>query len=179
VHSYAPAEKQVNFAAFHETIDLAVEALAPGGRLLVRDGVMPNRPDDQTMLVAPNMRAVALVERYLELVPFEDLKQVRRFSKNAWTCSRNTAAEILLTVNWGEQSLPRESQERYMLATLDGYADLVVHDRPLTLLHSESYVQQGYTEHLTIPPNRWMLSEGNATSWFPDTNAIWVFEKTD
>lgn len=179
IHSYAPVEQQRSFAAFHAAIDDAVGVLAPGGRLLVRDGVMPEQPDKLAHLVAPHAEGVDLVERYLDLVPFPHLREVTRLDENRWECSRHTAAEILLTVNWGEQSLPRESQEQYMLATLGGYTDLVVHDRPVELVHMQSYIQAGYLEHLVEGSDPWrLLDASTGSSWFPHTNAIWVFEKT-
>lgn len=140
--------------------------LRPGGRFIVRDGVMPPDFDAPARFVAPD---AALVRRYLDLSPHEctSLQQDGAW----WTGSRHAVSEALLTLTWGGESLPREALERYELATLESYPAEVV---PLgfRLVHAESYVQPGYERALAH-----YRVESLGEPWFPPTNALWVYDR--
>lgn len=159
------------FAAVDEAIDLATAALRPGGRLIIRDGVMPDRPHDPAILVAPDD---ALVADYVASTPHPELA-LTRAADGRWHGTRHAVAEAALTLTWGRRSLPRESQERFQLDTLDGYAHRVVTGRGLRLRAARAYVQPEYVQHLA----EYTLIDSASGGWFPATNAVWVYEKLE
>lgn len=169
------------YVAVHKAIDDAVAALAPGGRLIIRDGVAPDAPQRIAKLTAPHLAATYLVRDYAALSPFCTDISIQRSSQSQleWVGTRAVLAEALLSVNWGAEALVYESQTKYQLATFDNYPGSILRTaenkpRPLQLIHAESYTQPGYLDHL----KSWTLSDtSTGDQWFPDTNAIWVFEK--
>jgi SAM-dependent methyltransferase len=164
VYSYAGGYPAVGGA-----LDLAAASLRPGGRLIIRDGVMPVRPRDRATMTAPDDELVA---DYLALTPHPELALVHA-GPGVWTGTRHAVAEAVLTLTWGRGSLLRESQERYQLDTLDGYRDRVVTGRSLRLLSARSYVQPECVRHLAD----YRITDPASGPWFPPTNAVWVYEK--
>lgn len=189
IYSYAPTElgydaEDSRRRAVLQALQHAVDALAPGGRLIIRDFVLPDDPDGAAWLVTPDDNADKLVYDYLERTPFGDLRVLDEIAEHVFAGTRQTVSEALLTVCWGEGSLPRESQERYELATLDGYAEQVLGLLPnLALISKGAFVQEGYREHLAdwtcLTRTHHVDTGASSDSWFPNTKAVWVFEKTD
>lgn len=172
VWSYAPQGLQDY--AWEKALRDAVDALAPGGRLIIRDFVLPERPDERAVLRTPGDAEDAMIYDYLEQTPFHDLQVLDEIDEHVFVGTRRTVSEALLTVNWGPRSLARESQERYGLHTLDEYSGCVLAlSDEISRLTSVSQVQPGYIEHLS----EWSCFVEDGTSWFPDTKALWVFEK--
>lgn len=149
-----------------------VDALEPGGRFILRDGVKPNDPQAPArMAIAP--RLLELAERYAAEGP----KGLRpKIEYGAAYGTRHQIAELAFTITWGGQSFAREAQEQYQLYTL-AEGELFYSDRGLNLIHCEAGVQPGYMEHLDDCPMETAVEKGQWTSWFPDSNGLWVFEK--
>jgi SAM-dependent methyltransferase len=175
VWSYGGSTDAERWNAWHAAIEISVKALEIGGRLIIRDGVMPSGEVTQGMctLVAPDGTGDANMMRYAMLTPFLDAVPERTGFREYYG-EATVLAEALLTVNWGKDSLPRESQERNMLLDLDGYAHAVAKGRALRLIEHRAYTQPEYLGHLA----GWKLMDANGAAWFPETNALWVFEKT-
>ncbi|MBC9927251.1 methyltransferase [Leucobacter sp. cx-169] len=155
-------------------IDLALEsawaALRPGGRLVIRDGVMPEAQGCPVRMWTPDND---LAREYAALTPHPEL-QIIEDADGWWVGSAHAIAEALLTLTWGRGSLAREAQERYQLATESEYR-LMVEPHGFTQIHSESYTLPGYRDHL----RQYRVESAQDPNWFPLTNAVWVFEKVD
>lgn len=148
------------------------DALKPGGRLIIRDGVAPAGYElPARMELAPRLQELA--ERYAEEGP-EGLRPTVQGSTAYGT--RHQIAELAFTITWGEESFDREVQEQYQVYDLEGGA-LFYTAQSLELIHSGSFIQSGYTEHLADSPMSSQSEDGSWAPWFPETNAIWVFEK--
>lgn len=173
VWSYGGATDIERWDAWHAAIDMSVDVLEVGGRLIIRDGVMPTGKRGPCTLVAPDMAGDLIMTRYAMKTPFKDAVP-ERTSFREWSGEASVLAEALLTVNWGKSALHREAHERYMLLELDDYARAVAGGRALQLVEHRAYTQPGYREHLA----GWTLRDANHAPWFPETNALWVFEKT-
>lgn len=189
IYSYAPSLQPYGPEASRRQAHLhalqhAVDALAPGGRLIIRDFVLPDDPDNAAWLITPDDQADRLVYDYLERTPFSDLLVLDEVNEHMFGGTRRTVSEALLTLNWGEDSLPRESQERYGIATLEDYSRLVLSlSHELELVESSAFVQDGYREHLADWVC-WTRTDQDDTGesidhWFPDTKALWVFQKKE
>ncbi|TPW75697.1 methyltransferase domain-containing protein [Schumannella soli] len=164
VYSYATAP----WAAHERALAQARATLAPGGVVIIRDGVMPERPDEPAEL---HGRDDALVERYLALSPFAASEtRLERTRPGVWSGTRHAVSEALCTLTWGAASLPREALERFELATLDGYATLLGR-AGLRVIHREATTQPGYREHLDAAG--WS-ADGPDGPWFPPTTGLWV-----
>ena len=155
------------------TIKGIYEALAPGGRILVRDGVLAADWDTKTKIFMKNGDTQG-VKNYLDLQPFKDRVSLTQTDVNTFIGTLESVAAFAYTYTWGEKSLPRESQELFGVLTLGEYSDLI-EKTGFSVIHREEYVQQGYIDNLG-PKMELADLEGNPVD-FPPTNAIWIGEK--
>jgi SAM-dependent methyltransferase len=169
IYSYAPVRQSYSAESCRRralalSLQHAVDALAPGGRLIIRDFVLPDDPDAAAWLITPDDEADRLVYDYLERAPFSDLRVLNETDEHVFGGTRRSVSDALLTLCWGEGSLPRESQERYGVATLDEFTHLVTNlSHDIELVEATAFVQAGYREHLE--------------DWACWTKALWVFQK--
>lgn len=149
------------------------DALKPGGRFIIRDGVAPAGCElPAKMELAPRLQKLA--ERYSKEGP-EELRPT--IVGNVAYGTRHQIAEMAFTITWGEESFDREVQEQYQVYDLEG-GELFYSAQGLDLIHSSSFVQSGYTEHLADSPMATQSGEKSEwIPWFPETNAMWIFEK--
>jgi SAM-dependent methyltransferase len=161
--------------ALHSTIKGIHDALAPGGRILVRDGVLAVNWDTKTKIFMKNGDMEG-VEHYLALQPFKDRVSLTLTDVNTYIGNLESAAALAYTYTWGAKSLARESQELFGVLTLDEYSALLT-SVGFNVIHSEEYVQQGYLDNLS-PKMAFSDLDGNPVN-FPSTNAIWIGEKRD
>lgn len=162
----------LNEDALELIVEQLVTALKPGGRFVLRDGVQPQhslRP--ATMEIAP--RLLGLAQRYSEEGP-EGLRPELHGATAQGT--RHQIAEMAFTITWGGEAFEREVEEQYQLYELQdavGYYEA----HGLSCVHSASFTQQGYIENLSDSPMASVNETGDWEPWFPETNALWVFEK--
>lgn len=155
------------------TIKEIHDALAPGGRILVRDGVLATDWDTKTQILMKNGDAEG-VANYLAVQPFKDRVSLTSTEADTFIGTLESAAAFAYTYTWGAKSLARESQELFGLLTLSEYSDLI-EQIGFNVIHREEYVQQGYIDNLS-PKMSLADLEGNPMD-FPPTNAIWIGEK--
>ncbi|MCW2763836.1 MAG: hypothetical protein JWR85_4037 [Marmoricola sp.] len=155
------------------TVKGIYDALAPGGRILLRDGVLANNWDTKTKIFMKNGDTQG-VKNYLDLQPFKDRVSLTLTGPDTFIGTLESAAAFAYTYTWGENALPRESQELFGVLTLGEYSALM-ENIGFTVIHSEEYVQQGYIDNLS-PKMELTDLEGNPVD-FPPTNAIWIGEK--
>jgi SAM-dependent methyltransferase len=146
------------------------ESLRDGGRLIIRDGIMPDRPLEPATVDGLSASDVEALHDYLRRSPHQRLRALH-LRGNSLTGTRHAVAEFLCTLNWGIETFPREALERYQLFTRVGYSEYAG-DLGFDLLHSEAVTQRGYVDalaHLGVT--------SDDQPWFPATNGLWVFEK--
>lgn len=150
-----------------------VDALVPGGSFILRDGVAPAGHDlPARMEIAPRLQKLA--ERYSQEGP-EGLRPT--ISGSTATGTRHQIAEMAFTITWGEESFDREVQEQYQVYDLQG-AEMFYEAHGVDLVHSESFIQAGYREHLADSPMFSPIQPGGEWKpWFPETNGFWIFQK--
>ncbi|PPF47316.1 hypothetical protein C5B85_03395 [Pseudoclavibacter sp. AY1F1] len=174
IASYNPRGPENGREAALANLAVIGGALAPGGVLIIRDFVTPADADRTLTLISPGEAGDALIGAYLEQVPVPELAALTASGPHSFTGSARAVSEALLTVNWGLESLPREAQEQYCQFELDELVQEVLGlGLGLSVVHREAWVQPGYRQHLS----GWTVLEADGTPWFPDTKAIWVFEK--
>jgi SAM-dependent methyltransferase len=157
-------------------------ALKPGGRLVIRDGVMPEPAVREIEFLASDAAEFfALFAAQFEgrAVRFERAGERRIRLDSA------DAMEFLYTYIWGPESFPYEVREQYGVLRYAEYRDAV-----LTWLGADggpapvaiplppeqaSYVQGGYRRGLA---GRVRLTDADGRDVdLPPSNALWVFEK--
>ena len=170
------------FAAVH----LAADFLKPGGVLLIRDGVRSGR--SSSVIVRYKDEAFRALAKRFE-TEFQGFPVEIIHASFGDVMPYDTMVELLYTCTWGEQSFPREVQEWYSFAPLDQWerwAKLWFFSCRLQLIHSEKYLQPGYTEALAdkvIVLGRMRPDDGTGTTQkpkilkFPASNSIIVFQK--
>lgn len=165
VYSYGTSAGTTGFTAVQQTIAAFRECLRPGGRLIIRDGVMPHHPLAPASVRVPDD---ALVHEYLARSPHPELRLRQRLD-GTWLGTRHAVSELMLTLTWGAGSLPREARERFELYTLVGYASRL--SEHFECLYATAVIQPEYREHLRGFDAR----DHHGARWFPPTNALWVF----
>jgi SAM-dependent methyltransferase len=158
------------FDALALTLTRFREGLRDGGRLIVRDGVMPDRPLESATVDGLSVGDVEAFHDYLRRSPHAALRALRLHGRSV-TGTRHAVAEFLFTLTWGIETFPREAQERYQLFTLAGYG-AYAGNLGFDLLHSEVVTQPGYVDALAR-----LGVTSDDRPWFPATNGLWVFER--
>lgn len=156
-----------------DTLDSIRNSLVPGGRLVLRDGVLATNWSDKVYMKMLN-DDIAGVEAYLRLQPFKDRVSLTRVDEDTYFGTLESVEAFAYTYTWGEAALPRESQELFGLFTLNGYQD-ILWENGFKVVHAEEYVQQGYIDALS--PKIELTDESGEPVSFPPTNAIWVAER--
>lgn len=186
VYSYGDTDRPtLDQHSLERTLAAWARMLRPGGRLIIRDGVIPDDWADLGRITfkdgAQYQDGIDMVAKYLADAPFAtDVHPAPRrrvgLTKDGdgYIGTRESIMEFLYTYNWGLGSYPRETQELYGLYTLDEYTDFV-ETFGFTKVHAHAYVQEGYVTHLG-PKVQLTDADGNATE-LPPTNCIMVFEK--
>lgn len=159
--------------ALHSTIKGIHDALVPGGRILIRDGVLASDWGAKTKIFMKNGDMEG-VENYLALQPFKDRVSLTLTDVDTYMGTLESVAALAYTYTWGAKSLARESQELFGVLTLDEYSALLT-GIGFNVIHNEEYVQQGYINNLS-PKMALSDLDGNPVN-FPPTNAIWIGEK--
>lgn len=159
----------------------AFAALAPGGRLIVRDGVTPPPGRRRLRLVAAD--AGPLFRRFV--AEFLGRPIVATWlAPDRVELSSADAMEFLYTYTWGEASFDHEVVEQYGVLPYDAYAQALrawcAEVAPATLcsLPSElrSYLQPGYPAHLAGRVE--LTDEHDRPVALPDSNCVIVVERS-
>jgi SAM-dependent methyltransferase len=155
-------------------------ALAPGGRIVIRDGVAPPPGVRRLRLIAPEARellSLFAAEFEGRRVVWRDLPD-GRVEMDAWD-----AMEFLYTYTWGPESFPYEVREQYGVLPYDQYVGQLVEwlggagvARALPLPAAmRSYLQPGYRDGLAGKIE--ISDQDDRPVALPDSNCLIVIEK--
>lgn len=170
-----------DYASLDAAFDSFFKVLKPGGRIIIRDGVLPTNWNDLGTITLLDGHEEYAVFIYLKMCPFAngysettgDLVNLTKVGPKTFEGNVRSLLEFSYTYTWGFDSYPRETQELYAVKTLDGYVSLLgTHGFVVT--HTEEYLQPGYPEHLKDMIR--LNVNGVEDDWF-NSNAIWVAEK--
>jgi SAM-dependent methyltransferase len=175
VFSYMPPRFSIDSVAC--VVRAAFAALRPGGRLVIRDGVMPPPATRRLRFLAPDARAT--FELYV--AQFEGRRiEYHALEVDRVELSAADAMEFLYTYTWGPASFPYEVREQYGVMTYDDYVAAIVgwagRARVVELPRAEcSYLQPGYRDHLAAKIE--LTDERDVPAALPDSNCLIVVEK--
>lgn len=164
-------------SAFHTFF----KVLKPGGRIIIRDGVLPVNWNDKGTITLLDGHEEYAVFIYLKMCPFSngysetngDLVNLNKIAPKTFEGNVRSLLEFSYTYTWGFDSYPRETQELYAVKTLDEYCELLS-KHGFTVTHAEEYLQPGYPAHLK---DMIRLNVNDVEDEWFNSNAIWVAEK--
>jgi SAM-dependent methyltransferase len=174
---YSYGEPRFSLASVERAVRAAWTALAPGGRIVIRDGVQPPPATRRLRFVAADARAT--FELYV--AQFEGRKiELRELADGRVELSAADAMEFLYTYTWGPASFPYEVRELYGILPYDDYVAQLVAWCPgarVVPLPAEmrSYLQPGYREHLVGKIE--LCDEHDVAAALPDSNCLIAIEK--
>jgi SAM-dependent methyltransferase len=178
IFSYVETDgRRYNFGSVRRILQAAFQCLKPGGRILIRDGVLP--PPGECVLEFLQPQAKEFFELYAQQFQARDVRfdalGDTRVRVSTWD-----AAEFLLKYTWGPASFPYEIREQYCVLEYDAYREAMLECLPnavaLELPSSlRSYFQDDY--RLGLEGQVRLCDERGQTLAYPDSNAVWVLEK--
>lgn len=155
--------------------------LKPGGRLIIRDGVMPYNWGESTYIEFKDDTGEEFLDTYKSLSPFySDTKGYRTVhiengvKENSFECNMGSLMEFLYTYTWGVEAAERETQELYGVHTEEEYIDLLESYGFFVSL-SYQYLQPGYPKHLKDKVSIYDYEGRNLP--YPSSNMVIVAEK--
>jgi SAM-dependent methyltransferase len=179
IFSYVETDgKRYQLDSVRRILQAAFACLKPGGRIVIRDGVLPPPGECVLEFLQPQAKSFFLLyaqQFQARTVRFDSL-DTNRVRVSTWD-----AAEFLLKYTWGPASFPYEIREQYCVLEYDAYRNMMLECLPgavaLELPPSlRSYFQDGY--RLGLDGQVRLCDESGGTRSYPDSNAVWVLEKS-
>ena len=181
--------KEFRLENVKEILRMSLKQLQVGGRLLIRDGVIPEDGEQQQEMELIGKEGWTFFEDYIREfkgreIPYEIVAQDQDFSKTRIRLKRKDAMEFLYTYTWGPNSFPYEVREQYGVLTRKQYEAMILEiakelGMELNVVElpagEQSYLQPGYVDYLKGKANLFDLNGHEAK--MPDSNMMMVFEK--
>lgn len=164
-----------------QTLHSFYSLLKPGGRLIIRDGVMPSNWNKKVFLEFLDDRGEDFLEIYKNLSPFYSSEPsyrkvfLKREKTNLYETNMSSLMEFLYTYTWGFESSLREVKELYGIYTEEEYV-CSLQDKGFKIIESHQYLQPGYPEHLKSKVKFWDENKNHIP--YPSSNMIIVAEKS-
>ena len=157
IYSYTEFDgSQFNINAVKTALKNACDSLLPGGRIVIRDGVL----SQGSRICTLHMRTpegISFLRNYLK--DFRGLtalrgaddqwlpEQVSLDENNVLHADINFIREFLYTYTWGTEAYSSEVNEQFGYFTLEDYADFL-RSLGMELLTAEAYLEPGYPDNL-------------------------------
>lgn len=165
-----------NLLTVADALRSAYRVLAPGGRIIIRDGIMTEPLEQRRRIRFLEADGMRWLERYAK--DFAGRKiEYTVLGDDEVELPVNDAMEFLYTYTWGAEAYVHEVQEQFGYLTPSAYQEFI-HEtlgKEPVILVAEHYLQAGYTEALQ---ERIILTDekGNSVA-LPDSTCLWVIEK--
>lgn len=154
IFSYTEFEaKKFNINSVKMALKNAADSLEPGGRIIIRDGVMTN--SDKVVTVRfKDEDSFALAKNYIK--DFKGLGHLRNESGDwkvmqigdSWIMGDiNLIREMLYTITWGPMSYAAEVQEQFGYFTLEKFKQ-ALEEVGMRVIEAREFTEPGYSEHL-------------------------------
>jgi ubiquinone/menaquinone biosynthesis C-methylase UbiE len=177
LYSYIPYEgRKFNHATIAAALRSAYEVLSPGGRIVIRDGIMTEPAEQKRTIHFLQEGGVACLERYAkDFAGREIAYEIIEADKVVMPV--NDAMEFLYTYTWGEEAYVHEVQEQFGYFTPSEYIAFI--HRTLgpeaKIIENRHFLQEGYTEALQGKVK--LLDESGTVVALPDSTCLMVIEK--
>jgi len=173
---YSYTEPLFQLASVAKVVRAAFDVLRPGGRIIIRDGVMPPPGTRRIRMLAPDVRST--LELYCAQFAGRAITY-RELAPDRIEMTAPDAMEFLYTYTWGPASFPYEVRELYGILPYDEYVAKLLEwcgpsarvvDNPL-----RSYLQPGYRDNLAGKIE--LTDEHDIPIELPDSNCLIVIER--
>ena len=180
IYSYIESDDGTRFhlESVQKMLQSAFEALAPGGRILIRDGIMPEHKPQHLQFIAEDARP--FFDAFCR--EFKGRKiEYQEVNENTILLDSADAMEFMYTYTWGPESFPYEVREQYGVMTYTDYCNAILswlgnRAQLIKIPEPEALVlQPGY---VTALKDKVRITDvlGNPLP-YPPSNAIIVIEK--
>jgi hypothetical protein len=173
---YSYTEPKFALASVEAVVRAAFATLAPGGRIVIRDGVMPPAGTRRIRFLVDDIKpTLALYAAQFEGRPI----RYTELAPDRVEMSSADAMEFLYTYTWGPASFPYEVRELYGILTYDAYVQQLlawcgpaarVVENPL-----RAYLQPGYRDALARKIE--LTDEHDVPVELPESNCLIVMER--
>jgi len=180
IYSYVERDDGSRFhlESVRDMLKSAFDTLKPGGRIVIRDGIMP--PHEPRLLRFCCDDAKEFFDAFCREFKGRSI-EYKFVEPDLVSLDSADAMEFMYTYNWGPDSFPYEVREQYGVLTYKDYCQHILEwlggeAKILPVPDDEAqYVQPGYVKSLK---DRLALMDGDGNPvGFPATNAIIVIEK--
>ncbi len=180
IYSYVEREDGTRFhlESVRDMLQAAFRTLKSGGRILIRDGIMPEHEPRQLQFKCDDARS--FFEAFCR--EFKGRNIVPNYiDRDTVALDSADAMEFMYTYTWGPEAFPYEVREQYGIMTYADYCNniktwLGPTAQIVSVLPEEaSYLQPGYVQALK-DKLKLMDKDGNEVP-YPASNAIIVIEK--
>ncbi|MFK4301295.1 SAM-dependent methyltransferase [Paenibacillus sp. RC254] len=165
-----------NLHTVEAALQSAYHVLAPGGRIIIRDGIMTEPAEQRRRIRFLEPDGMEWLLRYAEDFAGRHI-EVERVSEHEAILPVNDAMEFLYTYTWGAEAYVHEVQEQFGYFTPSQYEECIRRTLGSQAIIRESrhYLQEGYAEALA---GRIELTDeqGQPVS-LPDSTCLIVIEK--
>ena len=177
LYSYIPYQgKKFNKDVVIQALKSAFEVLRPGGRIIIRDGIMTEPKEEIRLLEFLTPDGMDFFKRYVQDFKGRQI-QYEQINSRMVKLPVNDLREFCYTYTWGEEAYPHEVQEQFGYFTPSEYKQVIeeTFGEQATILQFSHYLQDGYEEHL-LPKVRVMNEKGEDVR-LPDSTCFIVIEK--
>lgn len=166
--------KKFNHETIKKALTSAYNILSPGGRIVIRDGIM-SETNPQRIIEFKNKEDMNILKKYQKDFKGRKIK-FEIIDQNKVKMNENDSMEFLYTYTWGENSYPLEVQEQYGYYSPKEYEKFVTENlKNSKIIFSHAFLQDGYEEHLL---NKIAIYDENFnTVKLPNSTYILVIEK--
>lgn len=164
----------------HDTVAAALQSafgvLMPGGRIIIRDGIMTEPVDMKRVIRFRSQEGMEFLRRYA--ADFRGRRiEYEPVGRNEVVMPVNDAMEFLYTYTWGEESYVHEVQEQFGYFTPSGYSRFIAETlgARASILEFRHYLQEGYT--IALSQKVEFLDVHGSPVPLPDSTCLIVIEK--
>lgn len=165
-----------NMATVEAALTSAYEVLAPGGRIIIRDGIMTEPGDIWRRIRFLEADGLEWLTRYASDFKGRDITY-EQLSETEVRMPINDAMEFLYTYTWGAEAYVHEVQEQFGYFTPTQYAECIRGTLgPEAIIRvQQHYLQEGYAEALADRIE--FMDEVGKPVTLPDSTCLYVIEK--
>jgi len=168
--------KRFNSATIAAVLRSALQVLAPGGRIIIRDGVMTEPLNQKRIIRFLSEDGLNLLERYAK--DFQGRRITYQvIGRNQVLIPVNDAMEFLYTYTWGEKSYVHEVNEQFGYFTPSEFSAFIqdtLGDRA-SIIENRHFLQEGYT--IALAPKVEFSDENGQCTPLPDSTCLIVIQK--
>ncbi|NMO95200.1 class I SAM-dependent methyltransferase [Paenibacillus lemnae] len=177
LYSYIEYEgSRFNPATIEAGLVSAYEVLAPGGRIVIRDGIMTEPKEQIRHITFLEDGGMDWLIRYAEDFKGRKIRYEQIGDQKA-AMPVNDAMEFLYTYTWGEEAYVHEVQEQFGYFTPSQFHKVIGQclGSEANILVSRHYLQEGYSEALAGRVE--VTDEHGYPADLPDSTCLIVIEK--